>query len=314
MGASSSSTSAWSPSSRTPCDARGGAEGPPGDSGGRRAASLGWSGRSTTWRRSRRRACPLNGACDWYSVGVMLYEALTGLPPVLGQAAPRVLQEKQEIDPTPPFRARPERPARDLDAALHGAARPPARRRGPTGIEVLDRLGSADGRRPRTRPRRRRRRVAPRIRRARAAPGRARGGLRRGGGGAGRRRCSSTAAPAWARAPSCSASSSALPARRRGRPGGPLLRAGVGPVQGDRQPGRRPGAPPRLAAPGGGRAPCCRRTSRRWRGSSRSSSRSRASAECPATRRRGRRPAGAAPQGLRRPPRAAGEDRPPSGP
>jgi hypothetical protein len=83
---------------------------------------------------------PISEASDWYSVGVMVYEALTGLPPFSGPLL-RVLQAKQEVEPTPPnglVHGIPD----DLDALCRNLLRrEPAMRL--TGSEVLTRLGAA---------------------------------------------------------------------------------------------------------------------------------------------------------------------------
>ena len=83
---------------------------------------------------------PLTEASDWYSVGVMLFEALTGRLPFSGSFL-EVLQAKCERDAPAPRELRPEIPdaldrlCRDL------LARAPEER--PSGAAVLARLGSA---------------------------------------------------------------------------------------------------------------------------------------------------------------------------
>ena len=69
---------------------------------------------------------PLTEASDWYNVGAMLYEALTGRLPFCGSAA-QVMRRKQEGEPAPPHDLAPDVP-RDLDELcrdLFAVTRPP---------------------------------------------------------------------------------------------------------------------------------------------------------------------------------------------
>lgn len=83
---------------------------------------------------------PLTAASDWYSVGIMLYEALTGRIPYSGELDD-MLHQKRCFDPPPPMLYGDAVPA-DLDAlCMDLLARAPDRR--PSGDEVLARLGGA---------------------------------------------------------------------------------------------------------------------------------------------------------------------------
>jgi serine/threonine protein kinase len=82
----------------------------------------------------------LDEASDWYSVGVMLYEALTGRRPFEGPAA-EILAAKQEADPVPPRERAPDTPAY-LDRLCRGLlARDPAQR--PDAAAIFAALGRA---------------------------------------------------------------------------------------------------------------------------------------------------------------------------
>lgn len=82
----------------------------------------------------------LDPACDWYSVGVVLYEAMTGSVPFQGQLLD-VLKAKQEVDPPAPSARVPGVPP-DLEAlCMELLRRDPAGR--PSGREFLARLQGA---------------------------------------------------------------------------------------------------------------------------------------------------------------------------
>jgi serine/threonine protein kinase len=82
-------------------------------------------------------------ASDWYAVGTMLYQALTGRRPFEGQVG-QILLEKTLRDPVPPSRrvVDPETVPRDLEMlCMQLLQRDPACR--PTGAEVLDVLAGS---------------------------------------------------------------------------------------------------------------------------------------------------------------------------
>ncbi len=89
-------------------------------------------------------AQPVGPAADWYAVGVMLYEALTGRLPFEGPSAD-VLAAKQSGDPPHPREHRSELPADLVDLCMGLLARNPAERAGELEISacLLDAAGGA---------------------------------------------------------------------------------------------------------------------------------------------------------------------------
>ncbi len=84
-------------------------------------------------------------ACDWYSVGVMLYESLVGRPPFAGDAVD-VLAMKRTLDPIAPNECVSDVPP-ELDALCTALLSRDARER-PTGPEILRRLALGVSSRP----------------------------------------------------------------------------------------------------------------------------------------------------------------------
>ncbi len=77
-------------------------------------------------------------AADWYSVGVMLYEALTGQMPHKGHAL-EILLHKQQVEPPPAHELVPDAPRDLCDLCMELLAIEPSAR--PTGATIARRLG-----------------------------------------------------------------------------------------------------------------------------------------------------------------------------
>ena len=87
----------------------------------------------------------IDSSADWYCVGVMLYECLTGRLPFLGGIL-EILMDKQRFEPPPPRELVPGVPE-DLGALCVDLLRRDPKAR-PSGRDVLRRLGSASASNP----------------------------------------------------------------------------------------------------------------------------------------------------------------------
>ena len=80
---------------------------------------------------------PVTAASDWYAVGVMLYEALTGRLPFIGTTL-KILSAKQQHDPLPVHEFAPEAPEDLAELCMGLLRRDPSARL--TGADLLHRI------------------------------------------------------------------------------------------------------------------------------------------------------------------------------
>jgi serine/threonine protein kinase len=71
---------------------------------------------------------PADERCDIYSLGAILYESLTGVPPYEGENFMEILTKKATVDPRPPQELRPDLPDAVADLVVRAMSRNPEER------------------------------------------------------------------------------------------------------------------------------------------------------------------------------------------
>lgn len=94
---------------------------------------------------------PVSPAADWYAVGILLYEALTGNIPFRGSPAQILTKKLQSAPPSLPTEAAGASEVVELERLWHDLLQPDPTQR-PSGREVLARLGSKLASRPHAMP------------------------------------------------------------------------------------------------------------------------------------------------------------------
>ncbi len=79
---------------------------------------------------------PADERCDIYSMGAILYESLTGVPPYQGENFMEILTKKATVDPRPPSELRSNLPQAVVDLAMRAMARNPDDR--PPSMEAFE--------------------------------------------------------------------------------------------------------------------------------------------------------------------------------
>ena len=79
---------------------------------------------------------PADERCDIYSMGAILYESLTGVPPYQGENFMEILTKKATVDPRPPHELRPDLPDAVAELVTRAMARNPDDR--PRSMEAFE--------------------------------------------------------------------------------------------------------------------------------------------------------------------------------
>ena len=87
---------------------------------------------------------PLDGRADLYALGCVLYECLTGRPPLQRDTIPATLFAHLEDDPPPPSQVNPDLPT-DIDPVLARALAKEPEERQPSCGQLIDEAREALG-------------------------------------------------------------------------------------------------------------------------------------------------------------------------